>query len=338
MVKKSDAPYIPSTFIGKPENYPEKLPWKEVKKRFIQLVGSFEPPTTPLKLKVTEEKQLPGGVIKQRVEYFVEPGEKVPALHVFRKDMPSDAPGILSIHAHGGGPCFAIGKEMHCKGDPRDPYQHTYRLALEGFRILAPDALCFGERRTPWGYSVEFFDELNKHMEMTSRGESFCRKSLWDNFRAVEALEFLGAKTIGSIGHSGGSTQNYILASVNEKIKAAVCSASFMTLRHQFYQYRLNHCLYHFIPGMLSKGIDWDQVVALAAPRKFLFCAGEKDKGTPKPMLDAFVNAINRRCREEKLTRSVWVCKEPSAGHVITENMMRTAAEFLKKNLSCNNN
>jgi len=42
----------------------------------------------------------------------------------------------------------------------------------------------------------------------------------------------------GSIGWSGGSTQNYILTAVNEKVKAAVCFFSFATLRHQFYQYR----------------------------------------------------------------------------------------------------
>lgn len=334
MKKKSDAPHIPSRFIGKPENYPEQLPWKEVKRRFSQLVGRFEPPSASLELKVTAEKKLPGNIIKQRVEYFVEPGEKVPALHVFRKDIPGDAPGILAIHAHGGGICFAQGKEMHCSPDPKDPKQYTYRLALEGFRVLTPDALCFGERRTPWGYSIEFFDEINKHMEMTSRGESFCRKSLWDNFRAVEALELLGAKTIGSIGHSGGSTQNYILTSINKKIKAAVCLASFATLRHQFYRYRLAHCLYHFIPGMIAKGIDWDQVVALAAPRKFLFCAGGKDEGTPEPMLRAFVNAVNKRCREERLPQSVWVHKEPEAGHSITEKMMNHAVAFFRIHLT----
>jgi dienelactone hydrolase len=324
---------IPSGFIGKPKNYPEQMPWKEVKRRFSKLLGRFEPPSTPLKLKVKGEIKLPGNVIKQRVEYFVEPGEKVPALHVFRKDIPQNAPGILAIHAHGGGICFAQGKEMHCKPDPKDPKQYTYRLALEGFRVLTPDALCFGERRTSWGYSTEFFDEINKHMEMTARGESFCRKSLWDNFRAIEVLELLGAKIIGSAGHSGGSTQNYILTSINNKVKAAVCFASFATLRHQFYQYRLAHCLYHFVPGMIKMGIDWDQVVALAAPRKFLFCAGGKDEGTPEPMLRAFVQAINKRCREEKLPRSVYVCREPSAGHAITENMMQRAIDFLKENL-----
>jgi len=333
MTKKPVKPHIPGTFIGKPENYPEQLAWKEVRRRFLGLVGQFEPPSTPLKLKVTGEKRLPGNVVKQRVEYFVEPGEKIPALHVFRKDMPQNAPGILAIHAHGGGIRFAQGKEMHCSPDPKDPTQYTYRLALEGFRVLTPDALCFGERRTPFGYTHEFIDEVNTHMELTSRGKSFCRKSLWDNYRAIEVLELLGAKSIGSIGWSGGSTQNYILTSINDKVKAAVCFASFATLRHQFYRYRLGHCLYHFIPGMITKGIDWDQVVALAAPRKFLFCAGGKDIGTPEPMLRAFVQAIRKRCREDNLPQSVWVHSEPSADHTITESMINKAVAFLRSNV-----
>ncbi|GEM_PF-2149024 len=338
MKEKFAAPHIPSVFVGKPKNYPDQLPWKEVKRRFSQLMGKFYPPSTPLKLKVTGETRLQGNIIKQRVEYFVEPGEEVAAFHLFRKDIPRDAPGILSIHAHGGGICFVQGKEMHCSPEPGDPKQYTYRMALEGFRVLAPDALCFGERRTAWGYSTEFFDEINRHMELTARGKSLCWKSVWDNSRAIEVLELLGARTIGSVGLSGGSTQNYILASINKRIKAAVCFASFATLRHQFYRYRLAHCLYHFIPGMIAEGIDWDQVVALAAPRKFLFCTGAKDEGTPEPMIRAFVNAINRRCREEKLPQSVWVCREPEAGHEITEKMMRRAVLFFRTHLQAKNN
>jgi len=89
---------------------------------------------------------------------------------------------------------------------------------------------------------------------------------------------------------------------------------------------------------MIAEGIDWDQVVALAAPRKFLFCTGGKDEGTPEPMIRAFVNAINRRCREEKLPQSVWVCKEPEVGHKIMEKMMNRAVLFFRTHLTVNDN
>ncbi|MFH0795813.1 MAG: hypothetical protein V2A65_02000 [Candidatus Omnitrophota bacterium] len=324
---------IPGNFINKPKNYPEDLSIEEVKHRFLNLLGNFEKPLVPLNLKIINEKELPGEIIKQRVEYDVASGETVPAFHLFRKGLKSDAPGILSIHAHGGDDIFPVGKEYHCKPNPNDPGQYSYISALSGFRVLAPDALCFGERRAKWGYTKFFFDEINTHMELSARGKSLCWKSVWDNSRAIESLEFLGAKSIGSIGWSGGSTQNYILTAVNPKIKAAVCFFSFMTLRHQFYQYRLGHCLYHFISGMIKAGIDWDQVVALAAPRKLFFGWGAKDEGSPEPMYRAFIKTIENRCKKETLPKSVFVHEEPEHGHEITGKMMANAIQFLKDSL-----
>jgi len=325
---------IPENFINKPENYPEELESEEVKKRFLALLGEFEEPSVPLNFKITEETVLKGDIIKQRVEYDVEKGERVPAFHLFHKDLKKDAPGVLSIHGHGGDDIFPVGKEYHCHPILDDPLQYSYICALSGFRVLAPDALCFGERRTKWGYTKHFFDEINTHMELTSRGKSLCWKSVWDNSRAIEVLEFLGAKSIGSIGWSGGSTQNYILTAVNKKIKAGVCFFSFATLRHHFYQYRLGHCLYHFIPGMVKAGIDWDQVVSLAAPRKLFFGWGAKDEGSPEVMYRAFVKAIEERCRKEKLPKSIFVHEEPNCGHEITKGMLSNAIKFLRENLS----
>jgi len=325
---------IPAEFVGKPKGYPQELPSAEVRRRFLALLGEFEPAAVPLDLRVTAETLLPGDIVQQRVEYDVAPGERVPAFHLCRRDLPADAPGVLSIHAHGGEDIFPVGKAYHCRPLPADPVQYGYRAAVEGFRVLAPDALCFGERRTAWGYSSLFFDEIATHAELTGRGRSLAWKSVWDNSRAIEVLESLGTRRIGSLGWSGGSTQNYILAAVNTKLRAAVCYFSFMTLRHQFYQYRLGHCLYHYVPGMVAAGIDWDQVAALAAPRKLFLGWGALDEGTPAPMYHAFVQAIRERCRNEGLPDSVVVHGEPQCGHQITEAMLRSSLQFLRQELT----
>jgi len=323
--------FIPKNFIGKPENYPEKLSYSEIKSRFLKLLGEFKKPSVELNVRITDEKQLPGGIIKQRIEYNVDKNEIVPALHLFRKDIKKNAAGILSIHGHGGENIFPVGKEYHSKPDVNDPTQYSYHLALQGFRVVAPDALCFGERQTKFGYSKYFFDEINTFMELAGRRKSLIWKSVWDNSRAIEVLEYFGAKSIGSIRWSGGSTQNYILASVNEKVKASVCFFSFATLRHQFYQYRLCHCLYHFIPGMIEAGIDWDQTISLIPPRKIFFGWGGKDEGSPEVMYRSFVNAIEERCRKENLSQSVFTYEEKEIGHKITMKMLEASIKFLKK-------
>ena len=146
-------------------------------------------------------------------------------------------------------------------------------------------------------------------------------------------LEHLGARRLGVIGLSGGSTQSYILAAANDKVRAAACYASFATLRHQFYRYRLVHCLYHYIPGMVKAGIDWDQVVATAAPRALFIEHGGLDVGTPEPMFRAFVTAIENRCAGEHLPPSLTAFDEPQAKHGVTEPGLRAGLDFLRKHL-----
>lgn len=312
--------------------YPAKLSPGEVGHRFRRVLGAFERPSVPLRLKVTDERLLKGGIVRQRVEYDVDRGERISAYHLFKKGLGAEAPGVLSIHGHGGEDIFPVGKAFHCHPVKDDPLQYSYLAARAGFRVLAPDALCFGERQARWGYSTLFFDEIATQSELTGQGKSLAWKSVWDNSRAIEALETLGCRSVGAMGWSGGSTQAYILASVNRKVLASACFFSFMTLRRQFGQYRCCHCLYHYIPGMMKAGLDWDQVVALIPPRKIFMGWGARDAGSPEPMYRSFVKAI--RAQEKKASvRCLRLYEEPEKGHEITLPMMDAALSFLKRSL-----
>ena len=323
---------IPDKMIKVPPNYPETLAPGEVKRRFKALLGPFETAETALDIEILAEEVI-GEVIRQKIAYNVADDERITAYHLYRPGLPNDAPGILSIHEHGANEVFPVGKDFHCRPDSNDPRQYSYIAAVNGFRVLAPDALCFGERRTPFGYAENFFDELNSYCELTGRGRSLAWKAIWDNSRAIEVLETLGASSIGVIGCSGGSTQAYMLAAVNPKVKATACYFSFLTLRHQFYQFRCCHCLYHFIPGMIAAGIDWDQVVALIAPRKLFLAWGAQDEGTPEPAYRAFRESFIRRCETENLPDSLTCCEEPERGHEITQRQLKAGLEFLKSHL-----
>ncbi|MFA6102860.1 MAG: hypothetical protein WCV67_07755 [Victivallaceae bacterium] len=325
--------YIPDKLIGIPTGYPEEITTHEINKRFRRILGEFETPSVPLNTKVINETELPAGIIKQRIEYCVNEDEIVPAYHLFKKGLSDNAPGLLSIHGHGGNDIFPVGKEFHCQPKSEDPMQYSYIAALNGFRVLAPDALCFGERQAKFGYSTMFFYEILAHAELTSRDRSLAWKSVWDNSRAVEVLESLGCTSIGTIGWSGGSTQAYILASVNRKVKATACFSSFTTLRHQFYQFRCVHCLYHYIPGMLQNGIDWDQVVSLIPPRKLFLAWGALDAGTPEQEYKAYTDAIKRRCEEENFQNVLYLYEESNKGHNITMPMLQSAIQFLKASI-----
>lgn len=321
---------IPKTPIKSLPGYPLNIDANEIGRRFRELLGEFQAASVPLDLKITDQIELEGGVIRERVEYNVDMGERIVAYHLFQKGIPDDAPGILSIHGHGGEDIYPVGKAFHCHPVMGDPAQYSYHAALAGFRVLAPDALCFGERRATWGYSTNFFDEVAAHEELVLQGKSLGWKSVWDNSRALEALETLGSASLGVIGWSGGSIQSYILASVNEKVRAAACFASFLTLRHQFSQYRLCHCLYPYLPGMMKAGLDWDQVVSMIPPRKLFLGWGALDEGTPKIMFRSFVEAIESQALLESHPQCAFVHEEPHAGHEITMSMLQSALEFLR--------
>jgi len=325
---------IPYKLMKRFPGYPHDIPANEVDRRFRKLLGEFAVPSVPLRLKATEEVELKGGIIRQRMEYDVAKGERVAAYHLFRKDLPQNAPGVLSIHGHGGGNIFPVGKAFHCNPAEEDPLQYSYHAALAGFRVLAPDAMCFGERQAQWGHSKNFFDEIATHEELVSQGKSLAWKSVWDNSRALEVLERLGCTSLGTIGWSGGSTQAYILASVNKKVQSSACLFSFMTLRHQFSRYRCCHCLYHYIPGMMKAGIDWDQIVSLIPPRKIFLGWGALDEGTPEVMYRSFLRAIKKRQGKKPADACLSLHEEPEKGHEITMPMLGNALAFLKSTLS----
>ena len=111
----------------------------EIDKRFRRLLSDFETSSVPLNIQMIDETELPGGIVRQRIEYCVESAEIVRALHLFRKDLPDDSPGVLSIYGHGGNDIFPVVKEFYCHPDSGDPMQYSYIAALSGFRVLAPD-------------------------------------------------------------------------------------------------------------------------------------------------------------------------------------------------------
>ena len=55
-----------------------------------------------------------------------------------------------------------MGKEFHCHPDAKDPTQYSYLAALNGFKVIVPDAELFGERQSTFGYAKNFMSEINE--------------------------------------------------------------------------------------------------------------------------------------------------------------------------------
>ena len=95
------------------------------------------------------------------------------------------------------------------KAVQRPNQAYGYELVIQGFVVLAPDAINCGERNIP---EIRHPYE-NKHCHQILNeplGRPFWFKHAYDGMRAVDvlsALDFVDSERIGVIGHSMGSAQ-----------------------------------------------------------------------------------------------------------------------------------
>jgi dienelactone hydrolase len=263
--------------------------------RLLRLLGQTPAAPPPLEPQTIESVDL-GDVVREKVTYAVERGERVPAFVFIPKGAAARRPAILAHHQHGGQ--FEVGKDGPA-GLGGAPDQHyAIELARRGYVTIAPDALCFGERQDPAGKlkgaGYERFEALHRITE----GKTLQGKYVWDARRALDYLETrpeVDATRLGMIGHSLGGQQTLFTTALDTRIKAAVSSCGFGSLR-TLERDRILHNFALFVPELASHG-DYGAVLALIAPRPFLVAARSQDPIFPMEGIEETV-AAGRRAYE----------------------------------------
>jgi dienelactone hydrolase len=258
----------------------------------LQLLGAAPLAAPPLASEHVERADL-GDVVREKVTYEVEPGERVPAFVLLPKSGPSRRPAILCHHQHGGE--FQVGKDGPA-GLGSDPSQHyALELARRGYVTIVFDALCFNERqdvtRKLKGQGYEFYEAMYRITE----GRSLQGKYVWDARRALDYLETrpeVDTSRLGMIGHSLGGQETLFTAAIDTRIRAAVSSCGFGSLR-TLKRDRINHNCALFVPGLANSG-DYGAVLALVAPRPFFVAARTEDPIFPKDGIEETVAAARR--------------------------------------------
>ena len=209
-----------------------------------------------------------GDVIREKVTYAVEPGERVPAYVFLPKLSGRLSRAVLCHHQHGGQ--YEVGKDGPA-GLGSTPDQHyAIELARRGYVTIAPDALAFGERGDAKGKlkagNYERFEALHRLTE----GKSLQGKYVWDARRALDYLETraeVDPARMGMIGHSLGGQETLFTAAADTRIKAAASSCGFASLQ-TIQRDRILHNFALFVPGLATHG-DYGAVLALVAPACF---------------------------------------------------------------------
>ncbi len=171
------------------------------------------------------------------------------------------------------------------EGDPEQACGEE--LARQGFVVLAPDAIGFGERQA--GHKNAHYRSADQFFAAHPDG-SVMAKMAYDARRAVDLLQSLpevdGAR-VGCIGHSHGGYGTLFAMLHDDRIRAGVVSCGVTLLRadpapERWWRRTALIPRLGFYEGQIAQApVDFHHWLALAAPRPLLVSVALKDRIFP---------------------------------------------------------
>lgn len=303
----------------------------ELKAKLLQCLGGSWPEPCDLKPVLRDTMQKDGYRIES-LTYEVEPGDRVPAFVLVPEgvDAAHPAPAVAVWHQHNG--AWHLGK-VEPAGLAGMPMHHTgVALAKEGYVVICPDALCFGERQSKQlqGGNYERFEFLR----YVVAGKCLAWKYILDMRRAIDYLVSrpeVKKDAIGCYGHSMGSTCTWLVGPWEPRLNALVGNCCLPTYKG-IHRTHILHCFPNFIPGWYPFG-DTPEIAGLIAPRALHLNLGETDGGSPieevREGIPRIAAAYQRAGAEANFTHFI----EEGAGHVLSPEMWSRAKAVFAKHL-----
>lgn len=267
------------------------------------------------------------GYTRQKIEYDSD-GDKVSAFLLLPETLGNN-PAILINHQHNRE--HHLGKSEVCglAGDSLQAFGPE--LAKRGFVVLAPDAICFEERRKD--PSVEGFDFWQHFDEMCYRilkGEYLMKKVLEDAMNGITLLSnlsYVDDTRIGTLGHSMGGNTVLFLSALDERITFSCASGSACTYENRM-KNNVGIEMSSVIPGFYDK-YDIDDLVSCVAPRRLLIVSAEDDKYSKNA--DYIVEKASTVFSKYDVIQNLQHKRYPG-GHALTEERFGFIVEWIEVN------
>ncbi|HEY2252075.1 MAG TPA: dienelactone hydrolase family protein [Planctomycetaceae bacterium] len=305
----------------------------DFRERLLAGLGGDWPLPCDLRPRLRETTQKQGYRIES-LFYDAEPDDAVPALLLIPDGVTAanPAPAVCVWHQHAGQ--WNKGKSEPA-GLGFNPMHHTgAALALEGYVVLCPDALCFEERQDPTGKLKDGAYERFMFLKYVVDGKCMAWKNILDMKRAVDFLVSrpeVKSERIGCYGHSMGSTFTWLVGPWEPRLKCLVGNCCLPTYKAIHREHML-HCFPNFIPGIFPYG-DTPDIAALIAPRPLHLNFGETDAGSPIDEVRRGIETIARAYQSVHADdRFSWFI-ESGTGHVLSDEMWKRASGWFSKHL-----
>jgi dienelactone hydrolase len=268
----------------------------------------------------------------ESVSYEVQPSDRVPAYVLVPDgvDVAHPAPAVAVWHQHNG--AWHLGK-VEPAGLGGSPMHHTgVALVKEGYVVICPDALSFGQRQSPHLKGGDF--ERYEFLRYVVAGKSMAWKNILDMRRAIDYLVSrpeVRPDRIGCFGHSMGSTFTWLVGPWEPRLRCLVGNCCLPTYA-AIHRTHILHCFPNFIPGLYQYG-DTPDIAALIAPRALHLNLGETDGGSPIEEAREGIKRIGQAYAAAGAADQFSHFIEAGAGHVLSDEMWRRARQWLHKHL-----
>lgn len=214
------------------------------------------------------------------ISYPGDDGDRIPAFLLLPRGAGPFA-AVLVHHQHHGQRHFGKSEVCGLVGDPWQAFGPA--LAARGLAVLAPDSICFEDRRrNRTGTEPDDAADVEQHYDEMCyrllRGDTLMRKVLDDAARAISLLQshpLIDPQRVGTLGHSYGGNTVLFHAALDERIRFACASGAACS-----YRYKLSHGLgiemAEVIPDFATR-FDIEDLVTCMAPRPVLLVSATED-------------------------------------------------------------
>ncbi len=276
----------------------------------------------PLDVKV-DRMEVVSEVVRKKVSFLSEPGDRVPAYLLMPKELEGAAPAMLCLHQ-----TTKIGKGEPAGVGALGNLHYAFELAQRGYVTLAPDYPNFGD--------YVFNPYENGYASATMKG-------IWNHMRAVDLLESLpevDSDRIGSIGHSLGGHNTLFVAAFDRRLQVMVSSCGFNSFfkykggdlkgwSHQGYMPRIAE-RYHSEAKQMP--FDFTEITAALAPRGLFVNAPRHDNNFEVSGVEDCIRAA-APVYELLGVRDKLVTAYPDAGHDFPPEVREQAYRFVHRAL-----
>ena len=338
--------------------------WQEVARARVLDRLCYSPAAAPPAAEVIRRTDR-GDYIEEYLTFQTTPDLRVPAYVLIPKEAPLPAPGLVVLHCHGG--AYVWGKEKVLAIDNEHPVLSEFKKGLyegtsianalvgRGYVVITIDMFYWGERRMlldddPPSYrepqkmtseEVQAFNRRSSQNEqlvartLMTAGITWPGVVLWDDLRTVDYLASrpeVDRRRLGCLGLSVGGYRSFLLAALDQRIKAAVDVGWMTSYASNIRRHVVNSVGFTFhIPG-LYRYLDLPDLAALIAPRSIFVINGSKDALFPADGVEKAFQKIEACFRKAGVAERQR-CRLYDAPHQFNREMQAEAWEWLGANI-----